>query len=439
MVKESYYKEILKLILPSLAATLFTGIYIIVDGLFIGQAMGDIGLAAMNIVWPVAAVILAIGFGVGTASGILITINQEKGKTDEVNKIITSFFLVVAFYSLLVLLLYFVKEPLLLAIGADDSTLDPAIRYLKLYLFCGVIQILSCGLTPIMRNYKHHNAAANFLVISVVINFIGDYLFMMKFGWELVGAAFASILSQAFYVIAAIIFLIKKKKLNFNWHLDFKLIGTIMLKGIAPFILNYASSLIIIFYNVFSFNYGKTEAVAAYTVVAYIIYIPQYISTGITEGIQPLITKQYALKTKKEMIYFRKSLLLSLLTLSALSILFIVLKEPVARLYNLSSEATSIYNDAFFFFTLSFPAIGISRAFISLFCALSKDAAANMLVLIEPIITPLILWMFTEFAGLKGVWISFLVIQIILVIMALMIYLISSKISKKREEMSRDS
>ena len=50
-------------VLPSMASQMLTGFFIIVDGFFIGQRMGDTGLAAINLLWPIAAVIQASGLG----------------------------------------------------------------------------------------------------------------------------------------------------------------------------------------------------------------------------------------------------------------------------------------------------------------------------------------------------------------------------------------
>ena len=53
-------KEYLKYILPSTLSFLLTGIYSIVDGIFVGRAMGDAGLAAINIAWPLVALIFSL-------------------------------------------------------------------------------------------------------------------------------------------------------------------------------------------------------------------------------------------------------------------------------------------------------------------------------------------------------------------------------------------
>ena len=48
-----------------------SGMYSVVDGLFVGKAAGDTGLAAINIAWPIPAVITALGIGIGTGGSVL--------------------------------------------------------------------------------------------------------------------------------------------------------------------------------------------------------------------------------------------------------------------------------------------------------------------------------------------------------------------------------
>lgn len=60
--------------IPSVLAFALSGVYTIVDGLFIGRSLGDIGLAAIALGFPIAAFIQAVGTGIGLAGGIHFTI-----------------------------------------------------------------------------------------------------------------------------------------------------------------------------------------------------------------------------------------------------------------------------------------------------------------------------------------------------------------------------
>ena len=55
------HEQFYRYVIPAMASQLLTGFFIIVDGFFIGQSIGDVGLASINILWPIAAVILATG------------------------------------------------------------------------------------------------------------------------------------------------------------------------------------------------------------------------------------------------------------------------------------------------------------------------------------------------------------------------------------------
>lgn len=56
-------------VLPSIFSFALSGIYSIVDGYFIGNRLGDAGLSAVTIVYPIVAFIQAVGTGLGMGTG----------------------------------------------------------------------------------------------------------------------------------------------------------------------------------------------------------------------------------------------------------------------------------------------------------------------------------------------------------------------------------
>ena len=65
-----------------------SGLYSVVDGIFIGKATGDTGLAAINIAWPVPAVITALGIGIGTGGSVLYSNYKGRGDVNSCQKIL---------------------------------------------------------------------------------------------------------------------------------------------------------------------------------------------------------------------------------------------------------------------------------------------------------------------------------------------------------------
>ena len=79
-------KRFFKAVLPSMLAFAFSGLYTIVDGFFIGRNIGDLGLAAVNIAYPMAALVQAAGTGIGMGGAVWITLHrgkQEEGQEME--------------------------------------------------------------------------------------------------------------------------------------------------------------------------------------------------------------------------------------------------------------------------------------------------------------------------------------------------------------------
>ena len=414
-------KEILKNIIPSMIATLFTGFYVIVDGLFIGQKIGDLGLAAINVAWPIAAFIQALGIATGTACGIYISYFRSKNEYDKIKVVLTNTILLLLIYTLVLGSLYFYRDHLLKLIGANEETLEMASDYIKVYIIAAIVQVFACATVPIMRNFGHYKAAAFIIFSSTLINFLGDYLLIMRFDYGLAGAAIASVISQVATLIVGIIILLKYKDLKFKLKITKKYLLGLFLKGIAPFILTFSASFLIIIYNLFCLKYGGNDAVSAYTVVAYIIYAAQYISIGISDGLQPLLTYHYGLNDGKVKGYFYRTLIILSSLLLILNIIFIFLSDSFADVFNLHNNARLYYKDSYFYFIFSFIPVGITRIYSARFYSTNLNIKADILVLIEPIITPIMLAITTSALLLDGVWVSFLAIQLFLALSAIVI------------------
>ena len=75
-------------VLPSIFSFALSGIYSIVDGYFIGNRLGDAGLSAVTIVYPIVAFIQAVGTGLGMGGAIYFSIERARGQDKEANRLI---------------------------------------------------------------------------------------------------------------------------------------------------------------------------------------------------------------------------------------------------------------------------------------------------------------------------------------------------------------
>lgn len=71
-------KEFFKYVIPTIISFTLTGIYSIVDGFFVGNSIGDIGLSSINIAYPISALIQALGIGIGMGGSVDIPLKKLK-------------------------------------------------------------------------------------------------------------------------------------------------------------------------------------------------------------------------------------------------------------------------------------------------------------------------------------------------------------------------
>ncbi len=424
------FKLIMKNIIPSIITSIFTGIYVIIDGFFVGQKLGSLGLAALNVAWPVTAFLQAIGLGVGIASGIMISIDEAKKENKYKNILSNTFYLLIGLSILSLLILTFVKS-LLFILGADNMTIGYCMEYVRVILFGSLIQIVGSAMVPILRNIGHTKYAALSLVVGGLFNFIGDYIFIFHLNLGLTGAAIASMFGAFMSAFMCILMLIKEKKFYMNQRIEYQYQLKLLNSSVAPFALMYAASILLIINNIFCYKYGSNSAIAAYTVLAYVLFIVQYAAQGISDGIQPLFSYYYGLNKKEEIKkIFILSLIITTVFITFITILTILLKNQFAIMFNIDDDAIKIYNDAYYYFVGGYLFLGIVRIVLCRFYATKEIIKADLLVILEPlIITPILLIILCNSVGLKGIWLSFMITQIILSIISILMIFI-----KKRSE-----
>lgn len=82
--------------------------YSMIDGLFVSNLIGDTALSAVNVAWPVIAVVTAIGTGVGCGGAVMMSTKQGEGKNEESNIVRANVILALLASSIVVTILFLV-------------------------------------------------------------------------------------------------------------------------------------------------------------------------------------------------------------------------------------------------------------------------------------------------------------------------------------------
>lgn len=156
--------------------------YSMIDGLFVSNLIGDTALSAVNVAWPIIAVVTAIGTGVGCGGAVMMSTKQGEGKNEESNIVRANVILALLASSIVVTILFLILlTPLLKLMGAEGELLRLSQIYGRVMLTGGVLQILSCGLTPLLRNDNRAVSAMMIMVGGLFANLGLDFVFMYVF------------------------------------------------------------------------------------------------------------------------------------------------------------------------------------------------------------------------------------------------------------------
>ena len=418
------FKEYL---IPSLIASIFMSCYAIVDGIFIGFRMNDLGLAAINLAWPITAFIQGIGFAIGISSGIYISRLRGLGMEDKIKRIKMAILVYLLISGIFLGVLFFLlKGPILTLFQAKGETFIAADKYITIILYGSIFQLMGCALGPLLKNAGHVKIAMASSLIATLTNLILDFLLIFVFEFGLEGAAVASVIAQGAALLVCIIPYIKESS---GISFDKEAFKEITLGMLAPFILNYSYSIIIILTNALCEAYNGNAATAAYTVLSYMLYVINATAQGTSDAVQPLFSYHSSRKEYKIIYkYLYKCMIISLCIVSIFSLIFFLLRDPISRLYGLSKEGKEIFNNALIYYLFGFLIISFSKVICSYLYSINQKILANILVLVEPLLlTPILYFSLVHAFRILGLWISFLVIQGILALLALLFYYLSRR------------
>lgn len=411
-------KQFWKHVLPSVAAFAFSGLYTIVDGFFVGQNIGDQGLAAVNIAYPVSAFIQAVGTGIGMAGAIWIAISQgQKNQREERRYLGSTLSLLLLAGVAVTVVLALISQPLLRLLGASGRILTYASAYLNIIVWGAVFQLCAVGLLPVIRNFNGSFAAMLAMIAGFAANILLDWYFTSVLKQGTAGAALATVLGQAVALLPCIAFILRRRAVFFKARLKLRAecVKKILATMLAPFGAVLSPVLIILIVNRAALAYGGEAEVACYAVISYVTSVVYLLLQGIGDGVQPLIGQCHGandgagLKLLKKMAFS-----LALAAAAACLVLLGIGRELVPAVFGASAGVSALYKRVVLYFLAGFPAIAVTKLSISYCYATGRNRLAYCLIYAEPVLTLTAAALLPLAAGINGVWAAVPAVQWVL-------------------------
>lgn len=286
-------KAVFKNALPAMAAMLMVLVYNLADTFFIGQTHDALQVAAVSLATPVFLIFMAVGtvFGMGGTSVISRALGE--GRKDYAKKV-CSFCMwgcVIVGVVMAALFLIFMEQILSL-IGASSDTWDLAKTYLIIVVCSGPFVLISNCYSNVIRTEGESGRACMGQLLGNLLNVVLDPIMILGFGWNIAGAAIATVIGNVFgagYYISY--FLRGKSSLSVrlkDFTLREKVCSSVLAIGVPAALGSMLMSVSQIIINSQMAEYGDM-AIAGMGVAMKVVTITGMVCIGLGQGVQPLL------------------------------------------------------------------------------------------------------------------------------------------------------
>lgn len=237
MTRGSIWKHLVLFAAPLLLGNLFQQLYNTVDSVVVGNFVGKAALAAMGCTTSICNTLVYFFNGISIGAGIVISNyfggNNQKKLHEAVETAVLSAIIVGTLVSLLSIpfvpfMLKLMKTP--------TEAMGPAGDYLRIY-FLGTIFLFCYNIgSGILRAVGDTKTPLKILIFTSVLNILLDLLFVVVFQWDIVGAAAATVLSEAVSAVLSFVVLTQSKEaFRLTWRdlrMDYGILKSILVLGL---------------------------------------------------------------------------------------------------------------------------------------------------------------------------------------------------------------
>lgn len=448
----SPWRLFFKVALPGMISMFAMSIYSIVEGVFIGQTLGEGAFAAVNIAMPMVMINFSVAdlIGVGASAPISIALGRKDHR--EANNVFTCSVIMIFLTSVFMgSIMFFAAEPLARMMGADDVLLDTSVRYLRTVALCS-------PLTTIFFAMDNYLRISGYVKTSMIINVVSNFLtigllafFLLGCHMDVVGSALATSISMCACSVAAMIPFVRNKALlkfvkpQFTWAMVKKVAAC----GSPTFLSNISGRVTSILMNISLMTLGAktlgegggTTAVAVYAILMYSSDLCWPLLYGISDSLSPAIgynwgAQDYSRVKKIAGCGFVSTAFVGLVSTSILfffprTIASLFANAEDVRLLAVSTHAIRIFCFAYAFRWLAV----MTQGFLS---AVQKPAQATIMSVGTAMVFPIILLGALWHFELDGIWFNFVGVNMLAALLSVVLLMqLLKEIRRKQQEQTK--
>ena len=412
--KEPISTLLIKQAVPASIGILVMSLNILVDTIFVGNWIGSIAIAAINVVLPVSFFIAALGMSIGIGGSSIISRalganNKEKALKTFGNQITITLLLTI---SMVIFGLIFINE-IIPAFGGKGDIFEPAKIYYRIVLYGVPILAFAMMGNNVIRAEGNPKFAMIAMIIPSVGNLVLDYILINLLDMGMAGAAWATTLSYILcfgYILWYFLSKNSELKINFShFGLDMPILREMSALGFVTLARQAVVSITYLLMNNILFDLGGESSVTVYAIIGRMLMFALFPVLGVTQGFLPIAGYNYGAHNYQRV---RESINKAILYAGGVALLVFILimlfPEAIVSVFTTDEAVLADTPSAMRWVFAAIPVVGIQLIGSAYFQAIGKATPALLLTLTRQgfFFIPLVL-ILPKFYGELGVWISF--------------------------------
>ena len=399
--------------MPGAVSMLASALYQLLDGIFVGQYLGDTAFAALNLAMPFVIINFALADLIGVGSSVPISVNLGRGNRREANNIFTcATLMIVATGAIIGAALYAAAPGLMRLMGADGDFARQAADYLRVYALCSPLTTIIFAADNFLRICGFIRGSMYLNIFMSALSAVLEFLFLGVLGFDIRGAAAATCSGMLICaVIAYVPFLRGRALLRFTRpRPGGALLREIISCGSPNFLNNIAGRITSIVFNAVLVRLGGETAVNVYGILMYVDGFVQPLLYGMCDSLQPAVGYNWGARQFSRVRAIERCCFIAAAAVSgAAAVLIALMPEQLTRLF-LASPAEgelAMAVPALRVFALTYVTRWFSFAAQSCMLAVEKPLPASLISVSTALVFPLALCAAFWPLGLEGIWLNF--------------------------------
>lgn len=298
MMKHPIFPEFLKYASLNCLGMLGLSCYILADTFFVSMALGADGLAALNLAIPIYSFLNGAGLMLGMGGATKYSILKSQGESSAANQVFTHTVLLALCFAVF----FFTagagfSGSIASLFGVTGSVLAMSETYLRVILLFSPLFLLNNVMLCFVRNDGAPQLSMAAMLAGSFSNVILDYVFMFPMGMGIFGAVFATGLAPAISLLTLSPHFFRKRNCfrPVKPRLSARLCAGIFSGGVPSLVTELSSGIVILVFNALILKLQGNTGVAAYGVIANLSLVAVAVFTGIAQGVQPILSRNYGM------------------------------------------------------------------------------------------------------------------------------------------------